>query len=184
MSRRPFRIRSICQPNNGMQRTALRAAADARSVGRRGAGPLSDREFEGGCLCASTRFRVSETAKSRCYCHCNSCRLAFGAPFVAWATFPTAEFRLIRGELAQYQSSEGVLRGFCASCGTGVTYRNQGRIDQIDVAVATLDNPGSLQPEYHIWISHKLSWVTPGNQLPQFAEWRTSAVPRRLAPKR
>ena len=119
---------------------------------------MSDREFEGGCLCASTRFRVSGTAMSRCYCHCKSCRLAFGAPFVAWVTFPAAKFRLIRGELAQYQSSEGVLRGFCASCGTGITYSNQARIERIDVAVATLDDPGSLQPEYHIWVSHKLPW--------------------------
>jgi hypothetical protein len=136
--------------------------------------PMSDRKFEGGCLCASTRFRASGTATSRCYCHCNSCRLAFGAPFVAWATFPAAEFRLIRGELTQYQSSEGVLRGFCALCGTGMTYSHQGRIGQIDVAVATLDDPGSLQPEYHIWVSHKLSWVSLGDQLPQFAEWRAS----------
>ena len=137
---------------------------------------LSDREFEGGCLCASTRFRVSGTATSRCSCHCNTCRLAFGAPFVAWATFPAAEFRLIRGELAQYESSEDVLRGFCGTCGSGINYRNQRRIEQIDIAVATLDNPGSLQPEYHIWVSHKLSWVILSDQLPQFAEWRRSAV--------
>jgi hypothetical protein len=137
---------------------------------------LSNQEFEGGCLCASTRFRVSGTAKSRCYCHCRSCRLASGAPFVAWATFPAAEFRLIHGKLAQYRSSESVLRGFCDSCGTGITYRNQRQIEQIDVAVATLDDSGSLQPEYHIWVSHRLSWVTLGDELPQFAEWRTSAV--------
>ena len=135
----------------------------------------SGREFEGGCLCASVRFRVSGTATSRCYCHCRSCRLASGAPFVAWATFLADDFRLIRGELAQYQSSEAVLREFCALCGTGITYRNERRIELIDVAVATLDDPGLLRPEYHIWVSHKPSWVTTGDQLPEFAEGKTSA---------
>jgi len=133
---------------------------------------MSDREFEGGCLCAATRFRVSGAARSRCYCHCRSCRLAFGAPFVAWATFPAASFRLDRGKLAEYRSSQGVTRGFCGSCGSGITYRNERRIEELDVALATLDDPGPLRPEYHIWVSQKLPWVEPGDQLPVFDEWR------------
>ncbi len=137
---------------------------------------MNNGELEGGCLCASTRFRVSGTATSRCYCHCNSCRLAFGAPFVAWASFPAPEFQVIRGELAQYRSSEGVLRGFCASCGTGISYFNRRRIDQVDIAVATLDTPGLAQPEFHIWVSHKLPWVSVGDPLPQFTEWRTNVA--------
>ncbi|MCP4007062.1 MAG: GFA family protein, partial [bacterium] len=99
-----------------------------------------------------------------------------GAPFVAWATFPTAGLQVTCGQLAQYPSSERVLRGFCASCGTGISYRNLDRSEEIDVAVAVLDNPGLLEPEYHIWVSHKLSWVDLGDRMPQFAEWRTSRV--------
>ena len=137
---------------------------------------MSAQEFDGGCLCESTRFRLCGPATNRCYCHCRSCRLASGAPFVAWATFPAAEFRLIRGELAQYRSSEKVYRGFCASCGTAITYRHDARPEELDVALATLDEPASLQPECHIWVSLKLSWVIPADQLPQFPEWRRGAA--------
>ena len=49
-----------------------------------------------------------------------------------------------------------------------------GYADKVEVAI--LDDPGLLKPEYHIWISDKLSWVAPRDQLPQFPEWRTSAV--------
>ncbi len=54
-----------------------------------------------------------------------------------------------------------------------MTYRTEGRADQIDVAVVTLDHAGDLRPEYHIWVSNKLSWVSTDDKLPQFAEWRT-----------
>ena len=40
------------------------------------------------------------------------------------------------------------------------------------IEAAWLDEPGSLRPECHIWVSHKLAWVTLGDGLPQFPEWR------------
>ena len=132
--------------------------------------------FEGGCLCGATRYRVSGPATNRCYCHCRSCRLASGAPFVAWATFPAQGFRLLRGELALYRSSEHVLRGFCASCGTSLSYAHDRRPAELDVALATLDDPSSLAPECHIWVSHKLSWVVLGDGLPGYSAWRESAA--------
>jgi hypothetical protein len=101
--------------------------------------------------------------------------LASGAPFVAWATFPVSELRLLRGQLAQYRSSKKVLRGFCATCGTTMTYVHEARPAEIDIALATLDDPSSLQPECHIWMSDKLAWVDPADQLPRYQEWRESA---------
>jgi hypothetical protein len=64
------------------------------------------------------------------------------------------------------------VRGFCASCGAAITYGHQARPEEIDVAIATLDEPASLQPEYHVWVSQKLPWVTLEDHLPQFPEWR------------
>jgi hypothetical protein len=132
---------------------------------------VTARTLEGGCLCGSTRFRVSGPATNPSYCHCRSCRLAAGAPCVAWATFPEAGFRITRGELAQYASSAKVLRGFCAACGSAISYRHRDRPDELDVTLATLDDPGAVVPEFHIWVSHKLPWVVLGDGLPQFPEW-------------
>jgi hypothetical protein len=138
---------------------------------------MQDEEFEGGCLCGSVRFRVSGVGTNRAYCHCRSCRLASGAPLVAWATFPASGLRLARGQLAQYRSSEPVVRGFCATCGTAITYAHRARPGEVDVALATLDDASSLAPECHIWVSHKLPWVDLGDGLPQFPEWQKPSAP-------
>jgi hypothetical protein len=111
-------------------------------------------------------------ASNRGCCHCRSCRLASGAPFVAWATFPVAGFRLTQGEITRYASSKKVMRGFCGTCGTALTYLHEARPQELDVAVATLDEPALVAPEFHIWVSHKLPWVVLADGLPQYAEWR------------
>jgi hypothetical protein len=136
---------------------------------------LSERAFEGGCLCGSTRFRACGPATNVCYCHCRSCRLGSGAPLVAWVTFPVDRFEIVGGTLSEYASSQGVVRGFCATCGTSLTYAHDGRPAEIDVALATLDDPATLQPGFHVWVSHKPSWFRLDDDLPQHPEWRTSA---------
>jgi len=134
------------------------------------------RAFEGGCLCRSTRFRVSGEIANRCYCHCRSCQLASGAPFVAWATFPADRFEEIEGRLAWCHSSPSVTRGFCPACGTTLTYRHEARANELDVAIAALDDPSAVRPEFHLWVSHKLPWVELGDDLPRYDEWRTSGA--------
>ncbi len=133
---------------------------------------MSPEIFEGGCLCGATRFRVAGPAAKPCYCHCQSCRGAAGAPFVAWATFASASFRITRGELARHRSSERVTRGFCPACGTALTYHNEELPEELDVTLVALDEASSIRPERHIWVSHKLPWVELGDRLPRHAEWR------------
>ena len=129
--------------------------------------------YEGGCLCGAVRFRARAPATKACFCHCRSCRRASGAPVVAWATFAAAGVRITRGTLREHRSSEKVTRGFCGACGTGITYVHDATPDEIDLALATLDDPSAIPPESHIWVSHRLQWMTPGDGLPQYAEWRT-----------
>jgi hypothetical protein len=128
------------------------------------------RTYAGGCLCGAIRYRVAAPGTQLCFCHCRSCRLACGAPFVAWGTFAAAGLVVDRGRIAEYASSPPVRRGFCATCGTPLTYQNQATPGEIDVTLATLDEPGPLAPVAHIWVSHKLPWVTLGDGLPQHAE--------------
>jgi len=134
---------------------------------------MSANELEGGCLCGAIRFRVSGESSNRCCCHCRSCRLASGAPFVAWATYPCEAFRVTSGKLAQHVSSADASRGFCAVCGTSISYAHAARPGQIDVSVATLDEPAALAPEFHIWVSHKIPWLALEDGLPRHPEWRT-----------
>jgi len=135
---------------------------------------MQTRALEGGCLCGATRYRVAGRVANLCFCHCRSCRLASGAPYVAWGTFGVASFELLGAPPAEHASSAKVLRRFCATCGTTLTYAHAARPEELDVALATLDEPGALRPEFHIWVSEKLPWVIL-DHLPVYAEWKTTA---------
>ena len=133
---------------------------------------MSEPVLEGGCLCRAVRFSVSGPVENPAYCHCQSCRRASGAPFVAWATFRTENFKILQGALAHYDSSRQVTRGFCSGCGGALTYVHDQRPGEIDVVLVALDEPFRIRPECHIWVSHKLPWVVIADGLPQYPEWR------------
>lgn len=125
----------------------------------------------GGCFCGQLRFELVAPVDAACYCHCESCRRAAGAPFVVWCTVERGHFRVTRGELAEHASSPRVVRGFCAQCGTSITYTHEARPNEIDVTVVTLDDPDPVVPRRHLWVRDKLPWVVIDDGLPQFQEF-------------
>jgi hypothetical protein len=133
---------------------------------------MSDAVYTGGCLCGGLRYQVSGSADNLCYCHCQSCRRATGAPMVAWGTFAAERFAVTRGQLTEFRSSPRVVRGFCASCGTSITYRHDKRPAEIDVTLVTLDDPALLEPAAHIWVEDKLPWITIVDGKPKFRQYR------------
>jgi hypothetical protein len=129
---------------------------------------MSEVRYTGGCMCGAVRYQLTGEGTNLCYCHCASCRRAAGAPAVPWGTFARDAFSVTRGHLAEYRSAPPVLRGFCAQCGTSLTYCHQRRAAEIDVTLASLDDPGALAPTMHVWVSDKLPWVSISDGLPQF----------------
>lgn len=124
--------------------------------------------LSGGCFCGDIRFAAASPPSFVCICHCRSCRRAAGAPMVAWATFAVSDVHLERGSLQQLASSPGVLRGYCARCGTSVSYRNERRPAEIDLTVASLDDAAEYAPTAHIWVEDKLPWAIIDDALPQY----------------
>jgi hypothetical protein len=70
--------------------------------------------------------------------------------------------------LTLHASSPKVSRGFCATCGTSITYAHDARPGEIDVTIATLDDPEHVAPTRHIWLIDKLPWVEINDALPKF----------------
>jgi hypothetical protein len=68
------------------------------------------------------------------------------------------------------ESSAGVTRGHCGKCGTHICYQHAGRTGQLDITLATLDDPEAFTPTVHIWVADKLSWVQISDGLPQYQE--------------
>lgn len=125
--------------------------------------------YSGGCLCGRVRYQARGDVQHLSFCHCESCRRAIGAPMVPWGTFARKNFSIVQGRLAEYRSSPGVTRGFCADCGTSLTYRRDQRAEEIDLTLSSLDQPGTLTPLMHIWVEDKPAWVVIADGLPQFA---------------
>ena len=124
--------------------------------------------YAGGCLCGAVRYEITGAVSNPCFCHCASCRRATGAPMVPWGTFVREAMRVTRGRLSEYRSSAQVWRGFCARCGTSLTYRHEARPTEIDVTLATLDDPMLLAPATHVWVKDRLPWVAIGDALPRY----------------
>jgi len=128
---------------------------------------MTQTTYAGGCLCGAVRYEITGPVSNPCYCHCTTCRRATGAPMVPWGTFAREAVRIVRGRLSEFRSSAQVSRGFCAHCGTSLTYRHEARAGEIDVTLATLDDPTLLPPRMHVWVKDRLPWVAIGDDLPQ-----------------
>ena len=124
--------------------------------------------IEGGCLCKAVRYRVSGAPIVTSLCHCRTCRLAAGAPSVAWVVFRSSELMFSAGQPARFRSSPNVIRTFCSGCGTSLTYQRDTEPDTVDVTTATLDRPDDFAPTREIWIAHKLAWEALNEALPQY----------------
>ncbi len=137
---------------------------------------MSNQIVKGKCFCGFVHFAVSAAVENPCFCHCTSCRLASGAPYLAWGSFLKGSFHVTQGELTLHNSSAPVERGFCGKCGSTISYFHSGRPDYIDITLVTLDESDALdelRPIRHIWVSNKHPAVIIGDDLPQYDEWRT-----------
>jgi hypothetical protein len=134
---------------------------------------------EGGCLCGAVRYRALGAPTKSMICHCRTCGKAAGAPVVAWVTFPLDRWSFVRGTPAEFRSSPLVVRTFCTSCGTPLTYVHADRPTDIDVTTCTLDNPNAFPPSHHSWVSHTPQWVHFHDGLPAYNTTSKASEPTR-----
>ena len=125
---------------------------------------MSDKH-EGGCLCGAVRFEVSGPAKWTAYCHCQSCRRHTGAPVSAFAGFERAQVRMTGDAIAAFESSPGVTRGFCARCGSTISYEGDRWPTEFHIHVGAFDAPEDFPPAGHAFAEERVPWVH--LQLPQ-----------------
>lgn len=131
---------------------------------------MTDTIYEGGCLCGAVRYRVAGPVLLVEYCHCHMCRRAAGAPVVCWVDFPFARFSLTKGSITRYRSSPGITRGFCAACGSSLSFQRGETPPKITLAVDSLDDPDALAPWQHIYVADAVSWLHIPDDLPRYAQ--------------
>ena len=130
----------------------------------------------GGCHCGDVKFTASAQAVLVELCHCRSCRHCAGAPLMAWVAFPRDAFAITAGAAAVYESSPGLQRSFCGRCGTSLTLTDTRFPEEIYVSVASLKDAEAMAPEFHIWRSHRLSWLETADSLPRYQQFRADGL--------
>jgi class 3 adenylate cyclase len=119
----------------------------------------------GGCLCGEIRYRVTEPALDTNFCHCRICQKFSGAPVTVGSTYPTSAVQFSKGEPRYYKSSPFAERGFCANCGSSLTYRpslppvTPAWENWILIYTGSLDNPAPNAPTWHLGVESQMPWL-------------------------
>ena len=122
----------------------------------------------GRCLCGNLQFEVRGRRLWVAHCHCDSCRRNTGSAVATFVGYRKEQLTYTRGERTIYQSSPGVQRGFCADCGTPMTYEADRCSDEVHLYVSTLDEPGEFRPQLHVFIAERISWMEIEDDLPRY----------------
>jgi hypothetical protein len=122
-------------------------------------------DWTGGCQCGAVRYRLDAEPAGSNICHCRMCQKAGGAPFMAFAGATTATLKWTRGAPRTFASSDLAERGFCAECGTPLTYQMHGR-DWIAVTLGSLDRAAEVAPAKQYGQESKLPWTDAISSLP------------------
>jgi hypothetical protein len=136
----------------------------------------------GGCQCGAVRFAVDGALGRASICHCRMCQKAFGAfygPLV-----DATGVRWTRGAPKHFQSSNRARRGFCADCGTPLTFEPDD--GPVELAIGAFDDPAAIRPAIQHDLAARLPWLGALDTLPtrtpeesaQVADYYASIVSR------
>jgi len=134
---------------------------------------MNNERISGGCLCGKIRYIVKSSPTRSMICHCETCRKCSASPVVAWVTFALKDLIYEKDKPQEYKSSRPVVRTFCSSCGTPLTYYHSSRPTEIDVTTCSLDKPEEFSPTHHSWMIDDLNWVHFDDNLPKHQKTRS-----------
>jgi len=120
--------------------------------------------FDGGCACRAVRYRLRSAPLIVHACHCTECRRLSGAAFALNALIETDRLDVVAGEarpvpvLGTSGKPQTIFR--CPGCQVALWSHYPGGGPKLAfVRVGTLDEPGRLPPDIHIFTSTKLPWL-------------------------
>jgi hypothetical protein len=127
--------------------------------------------MEGGCSCGAVRYRLtSEPLFVHC-CHCLNCQRQTGSAFVINLLIEADRVELLAGDPqpVDVPRDDGSVQRIyrCPTCWIAV-YSEYGRPQVRFVRAGTLDDPGRITPDVHIYTRSKVGWITLPASVPAF----------------
>jgi hypothetical protein len=135
-----------------------------------------DLTMAGGCTCRRVRFRLVSAPLFVHCCHCRWCQRETGSAFAVNALIEADRVELAAGvpEVIETPSNSGKGQKIsrCPVCRIALWSNYAGAGDRARfVRVGTLDDPGLLPPDIHIFTSSKLPWVVLPTDTPAVPEY-------------
>lgn len=127
--------------------------------------------WTGSCQCGAVSYELESLGRAS-ICHCRMCQRAFGNAFAPLVT--ARGLRWLGAEPKRFRSSNHVQRGFCADCGTPLTYERDGA--EPEIAIATLDAAARVPPVIQVGIESRLPWCDALSSLPTLTPAEAAAV--------
>ncbi|WP_422418737.1 GFA family protein [Pseudomonas sp. GZD-222] len=119
--------------------------------------------YHGSCLCNAITFCIEGPIKAVTHCHCSQCRKAHGAAFASYGSVPGTQLKVsdTQGAIRVFESSPGVSRSFCSTCGATLFWRKAtgDYADWVSVALGTLDTPFVPGRQKHVHVQSGLCWL-------------------------
>ena len=122
--------------------------------------------MRGHCLCRAVKFEIKTPVEACVNCHCESCRRQCSAPMTTYIGVLDGHWKWT-GKLPKiFNSSPGVERSFCDTCGTPISFRSEKMSGVMHLYVAALDQPEDFAPTLHVAHEEKLPWLHLADDLP------------------
>jgi len=74
--------------------------------------------------------------------------------------------------------------GFCARCGSPLTYENERVPDEVHLLAGALSDPERARATAHVFAGEQLSWFDTADDLPRYETTRRNAQPIRHGPRK
>ncbi|MBL4659574.1 MAG: GFA family protein [Alcanivoracaceae bacterium] len=133
-------------------------------------------KLKGSCLCGAIKYKISGTPFAAEYCHCRMCQKSVGSVVVNWMDFNIEQVTWIKDQPKEYESSEYVRRGFCAQCGTSISFRDSRYPNYYTLSIASLDDPSLVKPTYHIYVENQVKWLSIDDDCKRFTQGAVKEV--------
>ena len=120
---------------------------------------MSKGVLQGHCLCKAVQYTVDGEPQWCAHCHCADCRRHTGSALATFVGVEKARFSLSKGEFGVIESSPGVHRYFCATCGTPMAYERDELPEEIHLYLGTLEHPEEIRPTLEVFCRERLPWL-------------------------
>lgn len=122
------------------------------------------------CLCGGIRISVSGKVGPLVYCHCHRCQKSSGGAFSANVNVRGKYWHLSAGAnlIREFESSPGVYRAFCSTCGSPIYSRWDSEPDMFRLRLGLVDEDPGRRCLAHFWVGSNAPWFEITDALPQF----------------